>query len=89
MSKAVDQSFEESDSSFKRAKSTKRNKINSPIPKKAFFGIGLFILFLFVDFARLKELSDSSNDWSTAFDIALNLYLDIVNLLLEILEAME
>jgi hypothetical protein len=36
MSKAVDQSFEESDNSFKRAKSTKRNKINSPIPKKAF-----------------------------------------------------
>ena len=36
MSKAVDQSFEESDSSFKRAKSTNRNKINSPIPKKAF-----------------------------------------------------
>lgn len=36
MSKAVDQSFEESDSSFKRAKSTKRNKIKSPIPKKAF-----------------------------------------------------
>ena len=36
MSKAVDQSFEESDNSFKRAKSTKRNKINRPMPKKAF-----------------------------------------------------
>ena len=73
--------FEFSRTTFKFSRNT--------IRAKAFFGIGLFILFLFVDFARLKELSDSSNDWSTAFDIALNLYLDIVNLLLEILEAME
>ena len=73
--------FEFSRTTFKFSRNT--------IRAKAFFGIGLFILFLFVDFARLKELSDSSNDWSTAFDIALNLYLDIINLLLEILEAME
>ena len=56
---------------------------------KAFFGIGLFILFLFYDFARLNELSGYSNKWDTAFEIALSLYLDIINLLLEILEAME
>ena len=73
--------FEFSRTTFKFSRNT--------IRAKAFFGIGLFILFLFVDFARLKELSDSSNDWSTAFDIALNLYLDIINLLLEILQAME
>ena len=73
--------FEFSRTTFKFSRNT--------IRAKAFFGIGLFILFLFVDFARLKELSDSSNDWSTAFDIALNLYLDIINLLLEILEAMD
>jgi FtsH-binding integral membrane protein len=73
--------FEFSRTTFKFSRNT--------IRAKAFFGIGLFILFLFVDFARLKELSDSSNDWSTAFDIALTLYLDIINLLLEILEAME
>jgi FtsH-binding integral membrane protein len=73
--------FEFSRTTFKFSRNT--------IRAKAFFGIGLFILFLFVDFARLKELSDSSNDWSTAFDIALTLYLDIINLLLEILEAMD
>ena len=73
--------FEFSRTTFKFSRNT--------IRAKSFFGIGLFILFLFVDFARLKELSDSSNDWSTAFDIALNLYLDIINLLLEILEAMD
>ena len=56
---------------------------------KAFFGIGLFILFLFYDFARLNELSGYSNKWDTAFEIALSLYLDIINLLLEILETME
>ena len=56
---------------------------------KAFFGIGLFILFLFYDFARLNELSGYSNKWDTAFQIALSLYLDIINLLLEILEAMD
>ena len=56
---------------------------------KAFFGIGLFILFLFYDFARLNELSGYSNKWDPAFEIALSLYLDIINLLLEILEAME
>ena len=56
---------------------------------KAFFGIGLFILFLFYDFARLNELSGYSNKWDTAFEIDLSLYLDIINLLLEILEAME
>ena len=56
---------------------------------KAFFGIGLFILFLFYDFTRLNELSGYSNKWDTAFEIALSLYLDIINLLLEILEAME
>jgi FtsH-binding integral membrane protein len=56
---------------------------------KAFFGIGLFILFLFYDFARLNELSGYSNKWDTAFEIALSLYLDIINLLLEILEAMD
>ena len=61
----------------------------STIRVKAFFGIGLFILFLFYDFARLNELSSYSNKWDTAFQIALSLYLDIINLLLEILEAMD
>ena len=73
--------FEFSKTVFKFSRNT--------IRLKAFFGIGLFILFLFYDFARLNELSGYSNKWDTAFEIALSLYLDIINLLLEILEAMD
>ena len=65
------------------------NFSRNTIRLKAFFGIGLFIVFLFYDFARLNELSGYSNKWDTAFQIALSLYLDIINLLLEILEAMD
>ena len=65
------------------------NFSRNTIRLKAFFGIGLFIVFLFYDFARLNELSGYSNKWDTAFEIALSLYLDIINLLLEILEAMD
>ena len=68
---------------------TTMNFSRNTIRLKAFFGIGLFILFLFVDFARLKELSGISNSWDTAFHLAFTLYLDIINLLLEILEAMD
>jgi len=68
---------------------TTMNFSRNTIRLKAFFGIGLFILFLFVDFARLKELSGTSNSWDTAFHLAFTLYLDIINLLLEILEAMD
>ena len=73
--------FEFSRTTFKFSRNT--------IRVKAFFGIGLFILFLFYDFARLNELSGYSNKWDTAFQIALSLYLYIINLLLEILEAMD
>ena len=73
--------FEFSRTTFKFSRNT--------IRVKAFFGIGLFILFLFYDFARLNELSGYSNKWDTAFQIALSFYLDIINLLLEILEAMD
>ena len=73
--------FEFSRTTFKFSRNT--------IRVKAFFGVGLFILFLFYDFARLNELSGYSNKWDTAFQIALSLYLDIINLLLEILEAMD
>jgi len=73
--------FEFSRTTFKFSRNT--------IRFKAFFGVGLFILFLFYDFARLNELSGYSNKWDTAFQIALSLYLDIINLLLEILEAMD
>jgi len=56
---------------------------------KAFFGIFIFSMYLLYDFNLLRKNSDYGvNDWDTAFSIALSLYLDIINLLLEILDAM-
>ena len=56
---------------------------------KAISGAVLFSLFLVYDFNRLKQLSDNGiNDWNTALNLAISIYLDILNLLLEILQAM-
>ena len=56
---------------------------------KAICGAVLFSLFLIYDFNRLKQLSDIGiNDWSTALNMAISIYLDILNLLLEIMQAM-
>lgn len=56
---------------------------------KAIFGAFIFTLFLLYDFNYLKKSADFGfNNWETAFSIAFTLYLDIVNLLLEILDAM-
>ena len=53
-------------------------------------GALLFCLFLLFDFSRLARLDENGvNDWGTALQIAVSLYLDIINLLLELLEAME
>ena len=55
----------------------------------AIIGALLFTLFLVYDFYRLAYLDRQGvNDWQTALQIAINLYLDIINLLLELLEAM-
>ena len=55
----------------------------------AIFGAVLFCLFLLFDFDYLEKQSQlGNNTWSNAVDIAFILYLDIINLLLEILEAM-
>ena len=52
-------------------------------------GAILFTLFIIVDFNRLIYLEDLNiNDWNTAFYMSYTIYLDIINLLLEILEAM-
>ena len=52
-------------------------------------GAALFTLFLLYDFNRLAQLDARGvNDWGTALNLAISLYLDIINLLLEILEAM-
>ena len=53
-------------------------------------GAILFTLFIIVDFNRLIYLEDLNiNDWNTAFYMSYTIYLDIINLLLEILEAMD
>jgi FtsH-binding integral membrane protein len=55
----------------------------------AIFGAVLFSLFLLYDFDYLEKQSQlGNNTWSNAVDIAFILYLDIINLLLEILEYM-
>ena len=68
-----------------------RSFINISRPKVrgvAFFGIFIFIGFLLVDFNYIVKYSNSGNTWDNAFQIAFQLYLDIINLLLEILELM-
>ena len=56
----------------------------------AIFGSIVFSLFLIFDFNYIKKQSDffGVNDWNSAVEMAFILYLDIINLLLEILEAM-
>ena len=56
----------------------------------AIAGATLFSFFLIYDFNYIKNQSSlfDRNDWNTAVEMAFILYLDIINLLLEILEAM-
>ena len=52
-------------------------------------GAILFTLFIIVDYNRLIYLEDLNiNDWNTAFYMSYTIYLDIINLLLKILDAM-
>ena len=57
----------------------------------AIFGAILFSALLLYDFDYLEKQSAiaDKNTWANALDIAFILYLDIINLLLEILEAMD
>ncbi len=53
---------------------------------QAVFGVILFSVFLLYDFNRLAQLDEAQvNDWNTALEIAISLYLDVLNLLLELL----
>ena len=53
------------------------------------FGSFIFIGYLLFDFYRLEQASANGiNDWNTAFNIGFSIYLDVINLLLELLEAM-
>ncbi|MAR95155.1 MAG: hypothetical protein CMD46_02200 [Gammaproteobacteria bacterium] len=60
------------------------------IKASAIFGAILFSGYLLYDFnyIKMQEGILGSNDWGTAMKMAFILYLDIINLLLEILEAM-
>ena len=52
-------------------------------------GAILFTLYIIVDFNRLIYLENTNvNDWNTAFYMSYTIYLDIINLLLDILDAM-
>jgi FtsH-binding integral membrane protein len=53
---------------------------------KAYFGVLIFTLYLIFDFQRLESLmAKGETSWSAAIDIAVNLYLDIINLFLDLL----
>ena len=55
----------------------------------AISGAILFTLYIIVDFNRLIYLENLNvNDWNTAFYMSYTIYLDIINLLLDILDAM-
>lgn len=59
------------------------------IRMKAIFGAFIFSLYLLYDFNYLRKKAELGlNDWETAFNIAFSIYLDIINLLLQILDAM-
>ena len=56
----------------------------------AIVGAILFTLYIIVDFNRLIYLENLNvNDWNTAFYMSYTIYLDIINLLLDILDAMD
>ena len=56
---------------------------------QSYFGIVIFTLYLVYDFDSLKQANAAGdNSWGTAVDIAVNIYLDIINLFIELLIAM-
>ena len=53
----------------------------------SYFGVVIFSLYLIYDFNYLeKAVAAGDNSWATAIKIAVNLYLDIINLFLDLLE---
>lgn len=51
-------------------------------------GILIFVGYLLFDFGRLKKLGsiDQANAWNVALDMSIDIYLDIINLFLQILD---
>lgn len=56
----------------------------------AFFGVLLFTAYLVFDFNRLARLEERglANSWNAAMVLAIDIYLDIVNLFLDLLDLM-
>jgi uncharacterized protein len=54
----------------------------------AFFGVVTFSGYLLFDFGRLEVLAHhpDNNSWYVAMDLAINIYLDIINLFLHLLD---
>ena len=53
----------------------------------AYAGVVIFSLYLIYDFNALeKAIARGDNSWGTAVEIAVNLYLDIINLFIDLLE---
>lgn len=52
---------------------------------RAYFGAIIFTLYLLYDFNRLEKMAGDKS-WGAAVDIAINIYLDIINLFLDLLE---
>ena len=52
---------------------------------KSYLGALIFTLYLLYDFNRLEEMAGDKS-WGTAVDIAVNIYLDIINLFLYLLD---
>lgn len=53
----------------------------------AFLGILIFVGYLLYDFGRIRKLKNlaSFNNWDTAWDSSIGIYLDIINLFLQFL----
>ncbi|PIU07226.1 MAG: hypothetical protein COZ85_01475 [Candidatus Moranbacteria bacterium CG_4_8_14_3_um_filter_34_16] len=52
---------------------------------RAYIGAVIFTLYLLYDFDRLEKMAGNES-WGAAIDIAVNIYLDIINLFLDLLE---
>lgn len=52
---------------------------------KCYFGALIFTLYLFYDFNRLEKMYEST-EWSVAINIAVSIYLDIINLFLYLVQ---
>ena len=54
----------------------------------AFFGVVVFTGYLLYDFNRLEKLNENvgANTWPVAMDLSINIYLDIINLFLDLLD---